>query len=114
MLPSHGSANCTDATRKCHRCTQNRVVSRRSVPRHRPRRGRPWKPGRAASRPPGCHTLDLPCDRGRVNTAWDPRRRYEVTVTLSRPADVEALLPPGGQAAVDMAAAAIAADGLLT
>ena len=37
-----------------------------------------------------------------------------MTVTLSRPADVEALLPPGGQAAVDMAAAAIAADGLLT
>jgi hypothetical protein len=43
-----------------------------------------------------------------------PRRRYEVTVTLPRPTDVEALLPPGGQAAVDMAAAAIAAEGLLT
>ena len=43
-----------------------------------------------------------------------PRRRYEVTVTLPRPTGVEALLPPGGQAAVDMAAAAIAAEGLLT
>jgi hypothetical protein len=42
-----------------------------------------------------------------------PRRRYEVTVTLPRPTDVEALLP-GGQAAVDIAAAAIAAEGLLT
>jgi hypothetical protein len=42
-----------------------------------------------------------------------PRRRYEVTVTLPRPTDVDALLP-GGQAAVDIAAAAIAAEGLLT
>jgi len=42
-----------------------------------------------------------------------PRRRYEVTVTLPRPTDVEVLLP-GGQAAVDIAAAAIAAEGLLT
>jgi hypothetical protein len=43
-----------------------------------------------------------------------PWRRYEVTVTLPRPSGVEALLPPDGQAAVDMAAAAIAAEGLLT
>jgi len=43
-----------------------------------------------------------------------PRRRYEVTVTLPRPAGVEALVPPGGQAAVDITAAAIAAEGLLT
>jgi hypothetical protein len=42
-----------------------------------------------------------------------PRWRYEVTVTLPRPTDVEALLP-GGQAAVDITAAAIAAEGLLT
>ena len=37
-----------------------------------------------------------------------------MTVTLPRPTGVEALLPSGGQAAVDMAAAAIAAEGLLT
>ena len=37
-----------------------------------------------------------------------------MTVTLPRPAGVEALLPPGSQAAVDMTAAAIAAEGLLT
>jgi hypothetical protein len=37
-----------------------------------------------------------------------PRRRYEVTVTLPRPTGVEALLSPGGQAAADKAAAAIA------
>ena len=43
-----------------------------------------------------------------------PRRRYEVTVALPRPPGVEALLPPGSQAAVDIAAAAIAAEGLLT
>ena len=43
-----------------------------------------------------------------------PRRRYEVTVTLPRPTGAEALLPLGGQAAVDRAAAAIAAKGLLT
>jgi hypothetical protein len=38
-------------------------------------------------------------------------RRYEVTVTLPRPAGVEAVLPPDGQAAVDMAAAAIRRKG---
>jgi hypothetical protein len=43
-----------------------------------------------------------------------PRRRYEVTVTLPRPTGVEPLLPPVGQAAVELAAAAIAAEGLLT
>lgn len=37
-----------------------------------------------------------------------------MTVTLPRPTGVEALLPPGGKAAVDLAAAAIAAEGLLT
>lgn len=37
-----------------------------------------------------------------------------MTVTLPRPSKAEALLPPGGQAAVDMAAAAVAAEGLLT
>jgi hypothetical protein len=37
-----------------------------------------------------------------------------VTVRLPRPTGIEALLTPGGQAAVDMAAAAIAAEGLLT
>jgi len=39
-----------------------------------------------------------------------PRWRYEVTVTVPRPTGVEAPLPPDGQAAVDMAAAAIAAE----
>jgi hypothetical protein len=43
-----------------------------------------------------------------------PRRRYEVTVTPPRPTGVEALLPPGGQVAVELAIAAIAAEGLLT
>ena len=37
-----------------------------------------------------------------------------MTVTVPRPTGVEALLPPDGQAALDMAAAAIAAEGLLT
>jgi hypothetical protein len=37
-----------------------------------------------------------------------------VTVTLSRPDRDEALLPPGGQAVAELAAAAIAAQGLLT
>jgi hypothetical protein len=49
-----------------------------------------------------------------VHEVPHPRRTHEVTVTLPRPTGVEALLPPGGQAAVDMAAAAIAAEGLLT
>ena len=48
MLPSLGTATCTDDTRKCHRCTQNQGISRRSVPRlvprRRRRRGRLWKP----------------------------------------------------------------------
>jgi transcriptional regulator with XRE-family HTH domain len=47
MLPGPVSATCTDDTRKCHRCTQNRALSRRSVPRlvprRRSRRGRLWK-----------------------------------------------------------------------
>ena len=43
-----------------------------------------------------------------------PQRRYEVTVTLPRPAGVEAQLPSGGQVALELAAAAIAAEGLLT
>ena len=38
MLPSPGSATCTDATGKCTRCTQNQRVCRRSVPRAVPRR----------------------------------------------------------------------------
>jgi hypothetical protein len=37
-----------------------------------------------------------------------------VTVTLPRPDGDEALLPPGGQATVELVAAAIAAEGLLT
>ena len=42
MLPSLGSATCSDATRKCRRRTQNDGVSRRSVPRPVPRR---WTQG---------------------------------------------------------------------
>jgi hypothetical protein len=44
---------------------------------------------------------DVPC----------PLRKYQVTVTLPRPDGEEALLPPGGQAAAELAAAAIAAEG---
>lgn len=47
---------------------------------------------------------DLPC----------PRRRYHVTVTLPRPDGDEVLLPPGGQAAIELTAAVIAVEGLLT
>jgi hypothetical protein len=43
-----------------------------------------------------------------------PMRRYQVTVTLPRPDGDETLLPPGGQAVVELAAAAVAAEGLLT
>lgn len=46
---------------------------------------------------------DVPC----------PLRRYEVTVTLPRQDSDGAELPPGGQAAVEMAAAA-EAQGLVT
>jgi hypothetical protein len=35
-------------------------------------------------------------------------QRYQVTVTLSRPEGYEALFPPGGQAVVELAAAAVA------
>lgn len=47
---------------------------------------------------------DLPC----------PMRRYHVTVTLPRPEGEESLLPAGGQAVIQLTAAAIAAEGLLT
>src|SRR5689334_10675441 len=43
LLPSHGSAACTDATRKCYRCTQNQGISRRLVPRPVPRVRRGWR-----------------------------------------------------------------------
>jgi hypothetical protein len=43
-----------------------------------------------------------------------PMRRYQVTVTLPRLDRDEVLLPAGGQVAVELAAAAIAAEGLLT
>jgi hypothetical protein len=43
-----------------------------------------------------------------------PLRRYEVTVTIQRPDANEALPPPGGQVAAELAAAVIAAEGLLT
>ena len=46
---------------------------------------------------------DVPC----------PLRRYQVTVTLPRQDQDEAVLPPGGRAAVEMAAAA-EAHGLVT
>jgi hypothetical protein len=42
-----------------------------------------------------------------------PPRRYQVTVTLPRQDRDEAMLPPGGEAAVEMAAAA-EAQGLVT
>jgi hypothetical protein len=43
-----------------------------------------------------------------------PLRTFQVTVTLPRPDGDHELLPPGGQAAVELAAAAIGAGGLLT
>jgi hypothetical protein len=43
-----------------------------------------------------------------------PPLTYQVTVTLPRPDRDEVLLPPGGHAAVELAAAVIAAHGLLT
>jgi hypothetical protein len=119
MLPSHGSATCTDATRKCHRCTQNRAFSRRSVPRlvprRHPRRGRAWKLAGLQATPWNVTpwTYRVIVSEYTLPEVPRPRRRYEVTVTLPRPTDVEALLP-GGQAAVDIAAAAIAAERLLT
>ena len=42
------------------------------------------------------------------------KRRYEVTVTLPRPDGNEALVPPKSQAVIELAAAAILAEGLLT
>jgi hypothetical protein len=47
---------------------------------------------------------DLPCSM----------RRYHVTVTLPRPHGDEALVPAEGQAVIELTAAAIAAEGLLT
>ena len=41
-------------------------------------------------------------------------RRYHVTVTLPRPDRDEALVPPEGQAVIELTAAAILAEGLLT
>ena len=43
-----------------------------------------------------------------------PLRRFTVTVTLPRPDGEDVLMPPGAQAAAERAAAAVAADGLLT
>ena len=43
-----------------------------------------------------------------------PLPRYQVTVTLPRAAGNDALLPPGAQAVVELAAVAVAAEGLLT
>jgi hypothetical protein len=43
-----------------------------------------------------------------------PLRTFQVTVTLPRPDGDHELFPPGGQAAVELAAAAIGAGGLLT
>ena len=43
-----------------------------------------------------------------------PLRKYQVTVTLPRPEATETLLPPQSQAVVELTAAAIAAEGLLT
>ena len=117
MLPSPGSATCTDATRKCHRCTQNRAFSRRSVPRlvprRRSRRGRLWKLAGLQAAPWNVTpwTYRVIVSEYTLSEVPPPRRRYEVTVTLPQPTEVEALLPRGGQAAVDTAAAAIAAEG---
>jgi hypothetical protein len=47
---------------------------------------------------------DLPCSM----------RRYLVTVTLPQLYGDEPLMPPEGQAAIELTAAAIAAEGLLT
>jgi hypothetical protein len=43
-----------------------------------------------------------------------PGQRYEVTVTLSREASGEALVPVQDQALAELAAAAVSAEGLLT
>lgn len=43
-----------------------------------------------------------------------PSRQYEVTVTLPRPEDEDVLRPPNGQATAELAAAMVAANGLLT
>ena len=50
----------------------------------------------------------LPADAPR------PLRRFTVTVTLPRADGENMLMPPGAQAAAERAAAAVAADGLLT
>ena len=42
-----------------------------------------------------------------------PPRRYEVTVTVPRADDPDPALPPGGHAALNLAVAALSADGLL-
>lgn len=44
----------------------------------------------------------------------DLPQRHQVTVTLSRPAGDDQLVPPGAQAIAEQAAAAIAAEDLLT
>ena len=43
-----------------------------------------------------------------------PPHRFTVTVTLPRPDGEDVLMPPAAQAAAERAAAAVAADGLLT
>lgn len=43
-----------------------------------------------------------------------PRQRFQVTVTLPRLAGDEVSLPAGTQAVAELAAAAVAAEGLLT
>lgn len=100
-LPGSASAACADATRECHHCTQNCGVSRPPVPRPVPRNVTPW-------------TYRVIVSEYTLAEGPSPRRRYEVTVTMPRSPGVDALLPPGGQVAVELAAATIAAEKLLT
>ena len=90
-------------TRKCHRCTQNRAFSRRSRSTPPLQKRTPMEARWAASRPWNVTpwTYRVIVREYTLPEVPRPRRRYEVTVTLPRPTDVEALLP-GGQAAVDM------------
>ena len=83
MLPSLGSATCTDTARKCHRCTQNQGIS--GDPFHDPfhaaglRGHHPatthHSPRRAGGVLSGCRLLSLgyePYDGRLCRLAWSP------------------------------------------